>query len=98
MRTQHHRQRLLLFRYNRKNRNYYENLIRQPSEKFSPSFSRCGSLDSPPIRPPRKSQLKENLYQSIIDDNSMDSDGSNITSTTTTAGDLKKEMENNSYF
>lgn len=91
-----HRQRLLLFRYSRmndRNQNRYETLIRQPSivnEQSPQMFSRTGSLDSPPVAPPRKFQMrKETQYQSMVEDNSIDdSDGSNMTSiTTTTTGD-----------
>lgn len=91
-----HRQRLLLFRYSRmneRNKSRYETLIRQPlvaSEHSHHVFSRGGSLDSPPVPPPRKFQIrKESQYQTMIEDNSIDdSDGSNMTSiTTTTTGD-----------
>lgn len=90
-----HRQRLLLFRYSRmneRNQNRYETLIRQPlaAEQSPNMFSRTGSLDSPPVAPPRKFHLrKEAQYQSMVEDNSIDdSDGSNMTSiTTTTTGD-----------
>ncbi|CRL08236.1 CLUMA_CG021010, isoform B [Clunio marinus] len=89
-----HRQRLLLFRYsrmNQKNDQRYENLIAQPltiaPEKPPRIFPRAGSLDSPPVRPPRKLNLKkDNQYHSMVDDNSIDDSdgGSNMTSITTT--------------
>lgn len=91
-----HRQRLLLFRYSRlneRNQSRYETLIRQPlvaAEHSQHIFSRAGSLDSPPVPPPRKFQIKKgSQYQSMVEDNSIDdSDGSNMTSiTTTTTGD-----------
>lgn len=92
-----HRQRLLLFRYSRmneRNQNHYETLIRQPlvaAEHSQNILSRGGSLDSPsPVAPPRRFHIrKESQYQSMVEDNSIDdSDGSNMTSiTTTTTGD-----------
>lgn len=68
-------------------------MIRQPlvPPERSPSiFARGGPLDSPPIAPPRRFHLrKDSQYQSMAEDNSIDdSDGSNMTSiTTTTTGD-----------
>ena len=90
-----HRQRLLLFRYSRmndKNQNRYETLIRQPlvAEQSQNLFSRDTSIDSPPVPPPRRFHIRKgSQYQSMIEDNSIDdSDGSNMTSiTTTTTGD-----------
>jgi hypothetical protein len=72
---------MLFFRCSRINRNtsHYENLIRQDSQ---PVF-RAESLDSP-VRPPRK---KDSFYQSMNEDNSIDSDGSNVTTTISTTGD-----------
>lgn len=91
-----HRQRLLLFRYSRmneRNKNRYETLIRQPlvaAENTPNTFSRCSSLDSPPVAPPRRFHIRKgSQYQSMVEDNSIDdSDGSNMTSiTTTTTGE-----------
>lgn len=78
---------------NQRNQNPYENVIRQPlvAPDRSPNiFSRVGSLDSPPVAPPRRFRLrKEAQYQTMVEDNSIeDSDGSNMTSiTTTTTGE-----------
>lgn len=78
---------------NERNQNRYETLIRQPlvvAEQSPNMFSQTGSLDSPPVAPPRKFNLrKEQQYQTMVEDNSIDdSDGSNMTSiTTTTTGD-----------
>lgn len=81
---------------NQRNENRYENIIRQPlvsdGESSKSILSRVESLDSPPVAPPRRFRLKsESKYQSMVDDNSIDdSDGSNMTSiTTTTTGDEK---------
>lgn len=90
-----HRQRLLLFRYsrmNQKNPNCYDSLIRQPlvgNDNRKVMFTRAGSLDSPPKAPPRRIFKRDTQYQTMADDNSIDdSDGSNMTSiTTTTTGD-----------
>lgn len=88
-----HRQRLLLFRYSRmnhRNQSRYENLVRQPSAPSGTSnFARGASLDSPPVAPPRKFLVrKESQYQSMVDESVDDSDGSNMTSiTTTTTGE-----------
>lgn len=82
---------------NQRNPNRNDSLIRQPlvsSEQGPrPFFSRTESLESPPKAPPRRFNLnRDTLYQSMVDDNSIDdSDGSNMTSiTTTTTGDLKR--------
>lgn len=89
---QHHRQKLLLFRYSRMNKttNHYDDSVRPnliANEQLRPLFSRAESLDSP-VRPPRRHQLrKQSLYQAMHEENSIDSDGSNITNTTTATGD-----------
>lgn len=92
-----HRQRLLLFRYsrmNQKNGSGCDSYIRQPlvSSDHCPKnvFTRTSSISSPPVAPPRRFNIKKEAeYQTMVEDNSIDdSDGSNITSiTTTTTGE-----------
>jgi hypothetical protein len=87
-----HRQRLLLFRYSRMSQRghpHLESLIQRSASSSSQSgvVRRGASLDTPPVPPERTKRFrlrKENQYQSMIEDNSVDSDGSNMTSVTTT--------------
>lgn len=63
--------------------NHYENLTRQPLVANEQNIvSQPGSLDSPPVRPRRYQLKKDNIYQPMVEENSIDSDGSNITNTT----------------
>jgi hypothetical protein len=92
-----HRQRLLLFRYsrmNQRNSQRYENLLGHSSmsNPSSPANvvvrnSRSASLESPYQK--RFYCRKNDQYQTMVDDNSIDdSDGSNMTTiTTTTTGE-----------
>lgn len=70
---------------NRKIPNPYENLVRQPLVETELSTKKF-SQDSPPIAPfTRFHMQKEKQYHSMVEDNSVeDSDGSNMTSVTTT--------------
>jgi hypothetical protein len=71
--------------------------LSQKSLSSSPhsAVRRGTSLDTPPVPPERTKRFrlrKENQYQSMIEDNSVDSDGSNMTSVTTTTTGRVFEM------
>lgn len=78
-----------------KHTSQYDNAIRQPLVACAPSQNiilQAGSLShsmaESPLRPQRRYQLKKDeVYHSMVEENSIDSDGSNVTNTTTTTGD-----------
>jgi hypothetical protein len=86
-------QRLLLLRYSHTNQNNDNNESSSANQPFFESQGRglCfqASMDSLPKALPRSFNLKQLMqYQSMVEENSIDSDGSNMTSiTATTTGD-----------